>query len=129
MAQLDDKLSYSIIGAYLSVYNQLPHLLKESLHHNAFIVALTQRKLGFQREIAYDVYYDGVRVGVYRPDVIVEGRILVELKSVERLTKSHIKQVRNYLQITGLQTGLLFNFGLEPEFKRVYPHPDRKSVV
>ena len=83
----------------------------EEVYKNALLVEL--KKLGFevQSEVAIPVDYHGIRVGDYRADIIVESRLILELKAVTALNKRHEAQVVNYLTATGINDGLLLNFG------------------
>ncbi|MDH3876130.1 MAG: GxxExxY protein [Desulfobacteraceae bacterium] len=83
-----------------------------------FIIEL--KKMGFHISQQYNikVYYDGVIVGDYFADIIVEDNVIIELKSAESLRKEHKFQLINYLKATEKEVGLLLNFGKTPEFKR-----------
>lgn len=83
----------------------------ERVYQNALIHELKLRGLHAEKEVPISVYYKGVIVGDYRADILVENQLLIETKMAEALTKAHECQLANYLQATGLDTGLLINFG------------------
>ena len=106
-----EKLCYDVIGAAMRVHSYFGDGYLEEVYKNALLVEL--KKLGFevQSEVAIPVDYHGVRVGDYRADIIVEARLILELKAVTALNKKHEAQVVNYLTATGINDGLLLNFG------------------
>lgn len=114
----DDALTYEVIGCFRWVYNELGGRLLESAYRGAMLHALQKRRLGVEREVSLPFHFDGVVVANYRMDIVVERRLIVELKSVESLRPDHVKQVLQYLRSTDLELALLFNFGPEPEIKR-----------
>ena len=112
-------VSHEIIGAFLHVYNRLGNGLAESVYHSAMVIALGMRGLRTQREMPLAVYFEGIVVGVFRADMVVEQTFLVELKSVEKLLRVHEAQVYNYLRISKLPAALLMNFGPQPVYRRL----------
>ena len=106
-----EKLCYDVIGAAMRVHSYFGDGYLEEVYKNALLVEL--KKLGFevQSEVAIPVDYHGIRVGDYRADIIVESRLILELKAVTALNKRHEAQVVNYLTATGINDGLLLNFG------------------
>ena len=112
-------ISKEIIGAYFHVYNALAPRLAESVYHRAMMVALHLRGLRYETEVPLPVWFEGVLVGDFRADLIVERCIIVELKSADRLSGTHEAQLYNYLRIAELPVGLLMNFGPKPSFRRL----------
>ena len=113
------ELTGAIIGAFFEVYNWLDgggYL--ESVYRSALVVELQAMGHHCLREGLIEVIYKGVRVGNYRYDLLVDGKVLVEVKSGELLAPTAKRQLLNYLRGTGLQVGLLFHFGPEPRFFR-----------
>ena len=106
-----DNLCYDVIGAAMRVHSYFGDGYLEEVYKNALLVEL--KKLGFevQSEVAIPVDYHGIRVGDYRADIIVDARLILELKAVTALNKRHEAQVVNYLTATGINDGLLLNFG------------------
>ncbi len=116
---LDGELTREMIGAFFDVYNELGHGFVESVYQRALPIALSQRGIASQREAALRVCFRGEPVGDYRADLLVEGRIIVEVKAAERLVHVHELQLLNYLRATELQLGLLVNFGPRATFRRL----------
>ena len=93
----------------------------ESVYHNAMIVEMQKEGLSHVSEHEIDVFYDGVCVGKFKADLVVEGRVIVELKAVSGITTAHEAQLVNYLTATGIDNGLILNFGTPKlEIKRKY---------
>jgi len=118
MDMLHSELTEKIIKAFYKVYNTLGYGFLEKVYENALVIEL--KKMGFHISQQYNikVYYDGVIVGDYFADIIVEDNVIIELKSAESLRKEHKFQLINYLKATEKEVGLLLNFGKTPEFKR-----------
>ena len=106
----EKQLVYKINGAVFEVYRQLGCGLLESVYHKALLHELAIQGLAVTSEPALVVYYKNHEVGEFRADLIVENKILLELKAQRNLHKSSEAQVINYLKITGLKLGLLINF-------------------
>lgn len=115
---LHSELTEKIIKAFYKVYNTLGYGFLEKVYENVLVIEL--KKMGFHISQQYNikVYYDGVIVGDYFADIIVEDNVIIELKSAESLRKEHKFQLINYLKATEKEVGLLLNFGKTPEFKR-----------
>ena len=93
----------------------------ESVYKNAMLVELNKHGLAFETEKPISVYYENVLVGDFKADIIVEGILILELKAVQSLHLAHEIQLVNYLTATGIDHGLLINFGSdELQFKRKY---------
>lgn len=93
----------------------------ESVYKNSMLVELNKRGLVYEVEKPIDVYYDGVLVGEFKADIVIEGILILELKAVQSLHMAHEIQLVNYLTATGVDNGLLINFGSEElQFKRKY---------
>jgi len=115
---IDGDLSQQIIGEFYSVYNELGPGFLESVYEGAFAIALADKGLHAVHQAPITVAFRGRSVGEFRADLLVNGRIIIELKAVSRLTPTHEGQLINYLKATGIRVGLLFNFGPQPEFRR-----------
>ena len=107
--KLDD-ITYEIRGAAFKINRILGSGFLEKVYENALLVELKNRGLKSASQIPLKVTYENEIVGDYFADIIVEGRVLVELKTVEKLNKIHEAQLLNYLKATGIQVGLLINF-------------------
>ena len=93
----------------------------ESVDKNAMMVELNKRGLAYEAEKPISVYYENVLVGDFKADIVVEGVLILELKAVQSLHMAHEIQLVNYLTATGIDHGLLINFGSdELQFKRKY---------
>ena len=108
---IDDPISERIIGCAFKVRGTLGHGFLEKVYENALAHELRKAGLSVQQQADIQVFYDGVNVGTYFADLLVAGRILVELKSVKAIDDAHMAQCLNYLKATRLQTCLLLNFG------------------
>ncbi len=108
----------AILQAFFKVYNTLGYGFLEKVYENAMVVELTKMGLPCGKQQPIDVYYEGVRIGQYFADMIVDGQVIVELKAVETLVPEHECQLVNYLKATRVEVGLLLNFGKEPQYKR-----------
>lgn len=115
---LFEETTREIIGSFYTVYNRLGHGFLESVYQKSMIVELNKRGLSCASEVLLPVSYDGVRVGDFRADLIVEGKIIVETKTVTALRAKHDFQIINYLKASNLQIGLVLNFGPEPNYQR-----------
>jgi GxxExxY protein len=107
--QFED-LSKKIIGAALEVHRELGPGFLENVYEEALKVDLREHKLHFESQKEIKIEYLGVLVGTHRLDLVVENKIIVELKAVNELADIHFSQLRSYLKATGLKVGLLLNF-------------------
>lgn len=115
----DDPLTYSAIGAFFEVYNTLGYGLFEHLYAAALEHELTVRGHRITREVPVIVLYKGIKLGVQRLDLLVDDRLVLEVKATHVLHPSATRQLYNYLRATRLRVGLLLHFGPEPHFFRV----------
>lgn len=113
------ELTRLIIGAYYDVYNALGSGFREAVYERALLIALQQHGLSAQVQVPVPVWFRGQRVGLFRADVVVEQKVLLELKALPQLERSHVAQTLNALRATGLSLGLLLNFGPKPAFRRL----------
>jgi GxxExxY protein len=117
---IDEELTGQIIKAFYKVYNALGHGFIESVYHNAMIVEFVRCGIPIETEKPLVVYYDGTVVGNFSADLVVDGKIILELKAKEAFHPAHEAQLLNYLRATDIELGFLFNFGKQAEFKRKY---------
>jgi GxxExxY protein len=115
---LHKNITHVIINAFYTVYNALGYGFLETVYENALVHELKKRDLRVRSQHPVQVYYDDQLIGEYFADLLVDDRVLVELKSVERLGGEHTAQLINYLKATDVEVGLLFNFGPKPTFVR-----------
>jgi GxxExxY protein len=113
-------LSYQIIGICFKVHKALGPGLPELVYNKALYLEFARQYIPIETERTFKVHYDGVDVGLYRCDLIVDSKIILELKSDVRLTRNHEVQLLTYLNITSIKVGYLVNFGNRKlEFKRL----------
>jgi GxxExxY protein len=113
-----DELTQRIIGVFYLVYNELGYGFLESVYQGAMRIALMEVGLEVQTEVSIPVHFHGQVVGLFRADLVVDRKVLLELKSLEALLRQHESQTLHYLRSTELEVALLMNFGPVPKFKR-----------
>jgi GxxExxY protein len=119
--QLDDPLTEQIIGLAMKVHRVLGPGFLESVYLKALLIELRKAGIQAEEDKRICVLYEGISVGEFVADILVEEKIILELKAVESLRKTHEVQTVNYLTATGIDTGLLINFGSERlQFMRKY---------
>lgn len=116
---LHEHITDAIIGAFYRVYRALGSGMSETLYQRALMVELARAGLDAESEIPIRVYYRGTPIGDYRLDVLVQLSVLVECKAAACIHPSHKRQLWRYLRITGLEAGLVLNFGPTPSVARV----------
>ncbi|MCZ2123266.1 MAG: GxxExxY protein [Anaerolineales bacterium] len=121
MAELLYKeLSYAIVGAAMEVHSVLGSGFLEAVYQSALEKELRLRQIPFERKVKLPISYKGDLIGEYEGDMVVDGKIIVEIKSVSRFNSAHEAQIIHYLTATGLQLGLLLNFGANSlEYRRI----------
>ena len=116
-----DQLITEVIECAKRIRRQLGPGFLEKVYKNAMVVELRKLKLNFETEKLIQVLYDGIVVGEYRTDIIVEGKLILELKATQDLSIANEVQLINYLTSTQIDDGLLINFGSDKLlFKRKY---------
>ena len=117
----ENDISYLIRGAIFKVYNELGPGLLESVYEAVLLFELRKQGLDVKRQVALPVYYEGHKLEIgFRLDLLVNEKVIIEIKSVETLAKVHHKQVLTYLKISGLKLGILVNFNVEDITKGVF---------
>ncbi len=104
------ELTRVIIGAAFEVINEVGHGLHEKPYENALVLELGLRDIGCDQQRRFDVLFKGVKITDYVPDLIVDGRVIVDAKVIDRITDFERGQMLNYLRITKLHVGLIINF-------------------
>lgn len=126
-------LAGQVIGLAMKVHRTLGPGFLESVYENALVVELSRAGLRFERQKFLQVHDERVVVGEFVSDLVVEGSLIVEMKAVAALAPVHEVQVVNYLTATGIDDGLLLNFGgMSLEFKRkyrTYQAPKAKELI
>ena len=115
MAELRDPLTHSIIGAAIEVHRHLGPGLLESAYEECLTYELSSRNLAVRRQVALPISYKGQTLELgYRPDMVIEDKVVLELKCVEKLIPVHDAQLLTYLRLSGIERGLLINFLSSP---------------
>lgn len=115
---MHEALTRSAIGAFYEVYNDKGFGFLENVYANSMQVELRERGHVVQREVPITIDYKGHDVGDYRVDILVDGSLIIEVKSTTLLHPAARRQPRNYLRATGIPVGLLLHFGPEAKFYR-----------
>ncbi len=127
----ENEISKIILDICLKIHKELGPGLFESVYESILCYELSKSGLSFQAQVEIPVKYDGKLFEKgFRADIIVAGKVLIELKSVEKLTDVHKKQVLTYLKLTGIKLGLLVNFNeklLKHGFTRIVNNLEEKS--
>ncbi len=106
-----DEISKEVIGEAIRIHRELGPGLLESVYVTVLEAALLRKGLLVEKEVPIDIEYDGMQfTKAFRIDLLVDGRLVVEVKSIEKLGKSHAKQLLTYLRLTKQPVGLLLNF-------------------
>lgn len=109
-----------IIGAAMKVHTQLGNGFQEVIYQRALEIQLIEDGVGFEREFNKPIFYNGHQIGERRVDFLVEDKICVELKAIEKLEPVHFAQAKNYLEAYNVEVGLLINFeAISLEYKRL----------
>ncbi|MFZ0284515.1 MAG: GxxExxY protein [Terriglobales bacterium] len=122
------ELTEKIIGVFFSVYNELGHGFLESVYEEAFEIALTEADIGVRRQVPIKVWFRGKSVGDFKADMLVDEKVLLELKAARAIDVAYERQLLNYLRATDLEIGLLLNFGVKPEFRR-FAFENRRKLI
>jgi len=112
------EITERIIGAAYKVYNTLGFGFLEKIYEKALVIEMKKMGLDVKTQEPIKVLYEGVTVGDYVADIVINGKIIVEAKAVKSLEEIHEVQLVNYLKATKIEVGLLINFGRKIEIKR-----------
>ncbi|WP_339657954.1 GxxExxY protein [Flavobacterium frigidarium] len=124
---LHKKITEDIIRIYFDIYNQLGYGFLEKIYQNAMFFELKKQGYNVKAQTPIKVYLNGQLLGEYYSDLLVEDKVIVELKACDLLMTPHVAQLINYLKATEIEVGLLLNFGEKAEFKRIIYTNDRKK--
>jgi GxxExxY protein len=111
------------------VYAELGYVFLEQVYENAMFLALQSSGLQVQSQARIPVYFQGTIVGEYFADLLVDDKVIVELKATSLILAEHEAQLLNYLRATPYEVGLLLNFGPKPDFRRKVFANHRKSIT
>ena len=112
------ELTDRIIRIFYKVYNKLGYGFLEKVYENAMKMELEKEGISSVCQSPIKVFYEGAIVGEYCTDILVDNRVIVEIKATRHLVEENEAQLLNYLKATNIEVGLLFNFGVKPEVKR-----------
>lgn len=128
---VDEELTHEVIGGYYYVFNTMGYGFVESVYAKALYIELRRRGLRVEREVTVTAFFEKYPVGHFRVDLLVEGRLAVELKAGRALVPEDRMQLHNWLRASNLTLGLLCHFGPRPRFHRVISEkkPSRDPAV
>jgi len=112
------ELTEKIIKCFYKVYDALGEGFLESVYEKALMIEFEEACIKAESQRNLNVHYKGRLVGDFKADIVIEDKLVIEIKAVSRLVPQHEAQLINYLKATGLKIGLLVNFGEKLEFKR-----------
>jgi len=112
------ELTEEVIRIFYRVYNKLGYGFLEKVYENAMMIELKKKGIPAVSQYAIKVLYEGNVIGEYYADILVENKVIVEIKAARSLVKENEAQLLNYLKATDIEVGLLVNFGTKPEVKR-----------
>jgi GxxExxY protein len=111
-------LTEKIIKIFYRVYNKLGYGFLEKVYENAMMIEIKKENISATAQSPIKVVYEDEIVGEYYADILIENKIIVELKAGKNLAEENEAQLLNYLKATNIEVGLLLNFGSKPEFRR-----------
>jgi GxxExxY protein len=120
-------ITEKIIAAFYEVYNKLGSGFLESVYRAALIIVLTRLGLRVETRAVLPVHFESRIIAEFRPDLVINGKVIVEVKVARTLDPSHSAQLLNYLRASDMEVGLLLNFGARAQFKRRYYDNERKA--
>ena len=123
---LHSELTDKIIAAFYKVYSKLGYGFLEKVYENAMAEEMKANGIAFKQQAPIKVHYGNAVVGEYFADFLVEERVIIELKCAESVAIEHEHQLINYVKATGLEVGLLLNFGAKPQIRRKIFTKNRK---
>ncbi|MGH7656035.1 MAG: GxxExxY protein [Gemmatimonadaceae bacterium] len=125
----DGALTKQILVNFYEVYNELGRGFLESVYRTSLARALIATGLQVSAEMPINVYFRGEIAGRFYADLVVENRIVIEVKAVRTINAAHETQLQHYLRATTMEVGLLLNFGLDPQIKRIIYSNERKQSM
>lgn len=123
---LHSDLSERVLGVFFAVYNELGEGFMEKVYRRAMLSALREAGLSAEEEVPLAVYFRGREVGLYYADLVVDGRLILELKATDTISKQHLAQLGHYLRSTDMEVGYVLAFGANPNHQRVLLTNERK---
>lgn len=126
---LEKELTGRILNVFYYVYNELGFGFKELTYQKAMRSVFLERGIPNALEFELPVFFHGQKIDTYRADLIVDCKVIVELKAVRALNSAHEAQLLNYLRATDIEVGMLLNFGEKPTFKRLAFENEKKLRI
>ena len=118
MNLIHKEITDKILKSFYTVYGELGYGFLEKVYENALLYELSEAGLYCERQKPIKVYYKDQLIGEYFADILVDNKVILEIKAAETIAKEHEYQLINYLKATKIEIGLVLNFGKKPEFKR-----------
>jgi len=122
------ELTDLVIKTFYEVYNELGYGFAEVVYRNSLQIALIEKGLEAKAEVHIPVLFHGANVGDFKPDLIVNNCLILELKAADTIVRAHEAQLLNYLRASSIEVGLILNFGPKPELRRLVYENSRKQV-
>ena len=121
------ELTEQIIATFYQVANELGYGFLESVYRRSMLIALRQAGMKAEEEVSTPVYFRGILVGTFYADLLVEDRVILELKTAEAITPAFEAQLLHYLRSSPIEIGFVLCFGTQARFKRIVMANDRKK--
>jgi len=102
--------TYQIIGCSIEILNTIGHGFFEKIYENAIITEFDLKKVSYNQQSRFGIVYKGKTLGEYIPDIVAFDKIIIEIKTIDKITNQERGQVLNYLKVTGFEIGLILNF-------------------
>ena len=113
-------LSYKIVGLAMKVHSELGGGFLEKVYENALMLLLAKEEISARRQAPITVHFEGQSVGDYYADILVDDKVILELKTLDKIVDGHRAQVINYLRATGMKLAMILNFGKKSfEYERL----------
>lgn len=116
---LQDRTVASVLAAFFAVHRELGGGFLAGVYHRALSLELLQRGIAFEQDVGLSVFYKGTKVGQYRAPLLVEARLVIDLRAAPRIEVADEKEVSNCLRASGCESALLLNFGVAASFRHV----------
>jgi len=107
---IEKELVYKIVGCAIKVHNELGCGLREKTYERALCLEMDSQQIQYSKQMKFPVYYQSVLIDEYIPDLLVDNKIIIEIKTAESIVDEHRGQLLNYLRIAGIKVGLIINF-------------------
>ena len=126
---LHSDITGETIKAFYKVYNTLGYGFLEKVYENAMAFELEDNGLFVQTQLPIKVFYNGREAGEYFADLVVENKVILEIKTAAAIDKAHEAQLLNYLKATEMEVGLILNFGQKAEYRRKVFANQKKDII